>query len=973
MATKVKGSAIQDKSIAIDALNQDLQDRISLIGTSDWNAKENQPGYINNRTHYVEKVTGEHFEVADDIHEIRYTIENCYPYNQNYYLKIYYAFDNIEVINVFRNINEFVDENGFVRFDDQYIGSVEESLIGAFRISFWDVNGLPTLVVQPGSEFFNSYDAIEQIVVEKVYYLEDKFLPDTIANKSYVDEKVANIKTPNPDWNANENEPGYIANKPVGEIFKQVEWYVEENGSYLYCTEISNQIKINGIVYDISEDLLSLEEPGIGVLVDGDGIHVYGGWDLELSELVLVKVKSKLDEKYIPDTIVRKSDIPVETGNVPNSVILKNSRSIASNKYAVALGADNIFGKSIPNSGDKLEYATASGYASHAEGAAHALGDYSHAEGGGNTDLTSEGFKTVSTAEGECSHAEGTHTHAEAGSSHAEGNRTRSRGVASHAEGRETLTEGLASHAEGFNSKTGGTAEENTRTLGDDTRSGAYAHAEGNATIAKGIGSHSEGAKTIAVGNYAHSEGQNTKAVGYRSHAEGKNTQSVGLSSHSEGEYTISNGKYSHVEGYYTQTNNEAEHAEGKYNKSNSTTIHSVGIGTSSKRKNAHEITTDGKHFIYGIGGYDGTNPGSAKDLAQVLTEKETTPSIYTWSWNEEEESGALEEGVYEKILNADVVHINASGATLVVDKVIFDDSIVLAKTQCHENVTDILWFHFLPDYWFVETRTYNNSSDWSVDDTSKSSYIECKTHFVRGLKNYPIELWTKTIDSNGDYIYSKELETDYNAGCWMSKKDTVDIGHYVYFTYNWTSLFPNIHAEVRLFQDADEPKCYIEIKFNSEYTPESFADDQFQDWYFAVGYADTLIQPLNDCFIPSTVLRKSEVKTINDTKIIGSGNIEVCPNLQIDFDILQAMSLSPNTLSTSDLGDCGLYYESISRLMLGHFNKIVSVNPAFKSVWNYSAFTVGSLRTIYFNSGKRSYEISETSTNRWKISYYES
>lgn len=136
MATKVKGSAIQDKSIAIDALNQDLQDRISLIGVSDWDAKENEIGHVKNRTHYVEKVTGEHFEVADDIHEIRYTIENEYPYNQNYYLKIYYAFDNIEVINVFRNINEFVDEAGFVRFDDQYIGSVEESPIGAFRISF---------------------------------------------------------------------------------------------------------------------------------------------------------------------------------------------------------------------------------------------------------------------------------------------------------------------------------------------------------------------------------------------------------------------------------------------------------------------------------------------------------------------------------------------------------------------------------------------------------------------------------------------------------------------------------------------------------------------------------------------------------------------------------------------------------------------------------------------------------------------
>lgn len=332
------------------------------------------------------------------------------------------------------------------------------------------------------------------------------------------------------------------------------------------------------------------------------------------------------DGSTVEDTVnVMKRDIknsngPFTHGYSENSAILKDSGSIATNSYAVAIGADNSFGNidNIPN-GDKLEYATAAGYASHAEGAAHAIGDYSHAEGGGNTDLSSLGFKIVSTAEGECSHAEGTHTHAKAGSSHAEGNRSRAYGIASHAEGRESLAEGLASHAEGFNTKTGGTAVQNNREVGNSTDSGAYAHAEGNATIAKGIGSHSEGRKTIAIGNAAHAEGQDTVAEGYRSHAEGKSTRAIGRSSHAEGEYTI--------------TNNVAEHAAGQYNISTSSTNKSkathfsIGIGTSdTNRKNAFEVKQNGDIYAYDYKLATGCINVTHEELVNLRTNKKLIP-----------------------------------------------------------------------------------------------------------------------------------------------------------------------------------------------------------------------------------------------------------------------------------------------------------------------------------------------------------
>ena len=76
-----------------------------------------------------------------------------------------------------------------------------------------------------------------------------------------------------------------------------------------------------------------------------------------------------------------------------------------------------------------------------------------------------------------------------------------------------------------------------------------------------------------------------------------------------------------------TQTPNLGEHAEGKYNISiKDKTIHTVGIGTANNRKNAHEIHTDGKHYIFGIGGYDGTNSQTegVKTLQEVITTLET-------------------------------------------------------------------------------------------------------------------------------------------------------------------------------------------------------------------------------------------------------------------------------------------------------------------------------------------------------------
>ena len=229
-------------------------------------------------------------------------------------------------------------------------------------------------------------------------------------------------------------------------------------------------------------------------------------------------------------------------------------------------------------------------------------------------------------ASGEDSHAEGNSTEASGESSHAEGYGTTASGVYSHAEGRNTLASGQSSHAEGHITKASG---DRSHAEGYGTEaSGVGSHAEGIGATASGVYSHAEGDYTEATGDYSHAEGNATTASGVYSHAEGRNTLASGQSSHAEGYVTEASGVHSHAEGYYTEATGDYSHAEGYLNKSNIVggfyTLHSVGIGMTGYRRNAHEILNNGDHYIYGLGGYYGTNPESAQTLQEVVNSKQS-------------------------------------------------------------------------------------------------------------------------------------------------------------------------------------------------------------------------------------------------------------------------------------------------------------------------------------------------------------
>lgn len=273
----------------------------------------------------------------------------------------------------------------------------------------------------------------------------------------------------------------------------------------------------------------------------------------------------------------------------------------------------------------------------HAEGQKTYASWNSHAEGfttQAGSDSTGNAHSEGNTTQaiGNNSHAEGINTVAEGHNSHAEGDSTQATNWNAHAEGYRTHATGNGAHAEGNSDGIDDEARQNVA-------SGFASHVEGCGTVASEAQSHAEGYLTFALGKCSHAEGAETTAFKPNSHAEGKSTQAAGECSHAEGIGTQAHGRGSHAEGYGTFAPGiDGAHAEGKYNFTDHNFIHAVGIGTSdTDRKDAHTITLDGKHYIYGVGGYDGTNINAAKDVANVIN-KNVHLSFFTMNEFTEEE-----------------------------------------------------------------------------------------------------------------------------------------------------------------------------------------------------------------------------------------------------------------------------------------------------------------------------------------------
>ena len=126
---------------------------------------------------------------------------------------------------------------------------------------------------------------------------------------------------------------------------------------------------------------------------------------------------------------------------------------------------------------------------------------------------------------------------------------------------------------------------------------GAFSHAEGKTTTAKGEASHTEGQLTFANGDYSHAEGNNCYAQNFASHAEGFRSVADGDCSHASGYFTAAK-HLQFVAGKKNSVTSGCESTTGTIDVNSQSASHSlfiIGNGTENTYSNAFRITADGQ------------------------------------------------------------------------------------------------------------------------------------------------------------------------------------------------------------------------------------------------------------------------------------------------------------------------------------------------------------------------------------------
>lgn len=259
-------------------------------------------------------------------------------------------------------------------------------------------------------------------------------------------------------------DPGGVTHYRVSDVTPELEELqnhqvtIYNNGSYetaQVAIQEGNDLIVLGVVVDVvyrdnTNDFYGVNIPKAGVYFTKWSSNIY------TTSLVYGSITVKpLDEKFIPETIARISDIPTDyLKEVPEDVARKSdiptdylkevpSEYITETELEQAIKLKNLVDGEGQNSIKSV-------------GATSASGEYSFAEGP----------ETMAT--GYASHAEGSATAASGDFSHAEGQNTRALGQNSHAEGQNTYADGADSHVQGrYNVRDG---------------SNLYAHIVGNGT-----------------------------------------------------------------------------------------------------------------------------------------------------------------------------------------------------------------------------------------------------------------------------------------------------------------------------------------------------------------------------------------------------------------------------------------------------------------------------------------------------------
>ena len=593
--------SVTDEQKTIPEENKQLFKK-NMGSFANWNAQHGEAGYIENRTHYYGNTVKFKYNEYDDLYETDYVpsdegpiyIEDVFAWGWNKK----YEIPSIET-----------SEDGQSGYDWSNALTIEfwdasEEYYGEFKVGY-DIDNSKVVAIYSENEADVDYDSrIKAMNIFNVVRIESEFIPDTVVKttpqtlsdtaKNQVKENLG-ISTPaTPDWNAQEGEEGYIANKPnllfeKGDAENSAVLKGGDNVAVLkgwyYSSIYKESNSIITVYLDSKQKICVVNEPlktvaqtpdislpnlvnilGIGTIVSlvndakyDNKFKIIGGGNGE------VRLQT-IDDSNIPFNVIKAESI-----NDPEDYSIYCVSKPDTGMFDMGQGSIAIGYKNKATNGKS----TAFGYNNHA------YGKFSFVEGRDNE-------------AGYAAHAEGRETHATGDQSHSEGRNTWATGDASHAEGSSSGAAGAYSHAEGGTTHAYG---DGSHSEGLGTKANTKAsHAEGDNTSATGIASHAEGVKTKTLKDAAHAEGAETSAEEWATHAEGYATRAVGYGSHTEGDHTIANNPY--------------EHASGRFNKSETgvdsskKTRYSIGIGTSeTNRKNAFEVKQNGDIYIEGVEG----------------------------------------------------------------------------------------------------------------------------------------------------------------------------------------------------------------------------------------------------------------------------------------------------------------------------------------------------------------------------------
>lgn len=432
-------------------------------------------------------------------------------------------------------------------------------------------------------------------------YIDKNKLPDKGSEGDILTKTEDGVEWSSPvvDWNALENEKGYIKNKPFDdlEVVEFVNWegtsivsdggrpftfdllrtdFVEEQEYKIYITaDRFDDVQEIDCIY--SNEYLS---PKI-ITFGGDGWYGFSARiDRDWNLLVISDFPSNYPEEFDISSIrligpglsklnPNKVDLHeyAKTDDITKTLtITYDNKTVTYNgteEKTITIDIPDVSSNDLFKAGTGTKSIVAINNANSETGQNKAEGNNAFAIGRNTQAIGNNSFASGlnTKAEGPASHTEGEETTAIGQRAHAEGHSTIASGYQSHAEGRSTEASGSNSHAEGYVTKA----------------TGGHSHAEGDGSIAEGTVSHAEGMSTTASGEQSHAEGLSTRAGGAQSHAEGNETKAIGHAAHAEGTNTIAYRRASHAEGYYSEANGLVSHAEGWQTIAEGTSSHSEG------------------------------------------------------------------------------------------------------------------------------------------------------------------------------------------------------------------------------------------------------------------------------------------------------------------------------------------------------------------------------------------------------------